>query len=70
MVWDNQPLIGDGVINEHQGLLLIVEKFPWGNTLDVTRGVDAALAEMQPGLSGIKVDANIFRPANFIETGD
>jgi CzcA family heavy metal efflux pump len=68
VVWDNQPLIGDGVINDHQGLLLIVEKFPWGNTLDVTRGVDAALAEMQPGLAGIKVDANIFRPANFIET--
>ncbi len=67
VVWDNQPLIGDGVINDHQGLLLIVEKFPWGNTLDVTRGVDTALAEMRPGLPGVKIDSNIFRPANFVE---
>ena len=42
-IWscDHQPLIGDAVINDGPGLLLIVEKFPWGNTLDVTRGVEA-----------------------------
>lgn len=34
---DNQPLIGDAVINDGPGLMLIVEKFPWGNTLEVTR---------------------------------
>ena len=33
VVWDHQPLIGDAVINDGPGLLLIVEKFPWGNTL-------------------------------------
>jgi len=31
----------------------IVEKLPWGNTLEVTRGVEAALAAMALGLSGI-----------------
>jgi CzcA family heavy metal efflux pump len=67
VVWDHQPLIGDAVVNDHPGLLLVVEKFPWANTLDVTRGVDAALAEMRPGLSGIQIDTNIFRPASFIE---
>src|SRR2546421_8241833 len=67
VVWDHQPLIGDAVINSGPGLLLIVEKFPWGNTLDVTRGVDAALAEMRPGLPGIQMDSTIFRSANFIE---
>src|SRR5437660_6575195 len=67
VVWDHQPLIGDAVINNGPGLLLIVEKFPWGNTLDVTRGVDAALAEMRPGLSGIQIDSTIFRPASFIQ---
>ena len=50
--------------------MLIVEKFPWGNTLDVTRGVEAALEEMQPGLPGIEIDTTIFRPATFIEHVD
>jgi CzcA family heavy metal efflux pump len=65
--WDHQPLFGDAVVNDHQGLLLVVEKFPWGNTLDVTRGVEQALDEMRPGLSGVQIDSTIFRPATFIE---
>ena len=64
---DHQPLIGDAVINGGPGLMLIVEKLPWGNTLDVTEGVDAALAEMAPGLDDVEIDATIFRPATFIE---
>ncbi len=67
VVWNHQPLIGDAVINDTPGLLLIVEKYPWGNTLDVTRGVDAALDEMRPGLAGIQIDSTIFRPATFIQ---
>ncbi len=67
LVRDHQPLIGDAVIDDGDGLMLIVEKLPWANTLDVTRGVEQALAELEPGLDGIKVDAEIFRPATFIE---
>jgi CzcA family heavy metal efflux pump len=67
LVRDHQPLIGDAVINEGDGLMLIVEKLPWANTLDVTKGIEAALAEMRPGLQGIAVDSAIFRPATFIE---
>jgi CzcA family heavy metal efflux pump len=67
VVEDHQPLIGDAVINQGEGLMLIVEKLPWGNTLEVTRGVEAALNQMEPGLSGITVDTEIFRPATFIE---
>ena len=61
------PLVGDAVINDGEGLMLIVEKLPWANTLDVTRGVEAALRELEPGLPGIAVDTTIFRPATFIE---
>ena len=64
---DHQPLIGDAVINGGPGLMLIVEKLPWGNTLEVTEGVDAALAELAPGLSDVEIDPTIFRPATFIE---
>ncbi len=68
LVEDHQPLIGEAVINDGAGIMLIVEKLPWGNTLDVTRGVEAALGEMQPGLPGIEIDTTIFRPATFVDT--
>jgi CzcA family heavy metal efflux pump len=61
------PLVGDAVINDGPGLMLIVEKLPWANTLDVTEGVEAALEELKPGLPGIEIDSTIFRPATFIE---
>jgi len=67
MTYGHQPLFGDAVINDHQGLLMVVEKFPWANTLDVTHGIDKALDDMRPGLPGIHVDNHIFRPAEFIE---
>ena len=35
---DHQPLIGDAVVDGGEGLLLVVEKFPGANTLEVTGG--------------------------------
>ena len=67
VVVDHQPMIGDGIINDGPGLLLIVEKFPWGNTLQVTQGVEAALDALRPGLPNVDIDHKIFRPATFIE---
>ena len=67
VVVDHQPLAGDAVINDGPGLMLIVEKLPWANTLDVTRGVEEAIDEMRPGLPGVEIDTTIFRPATFIE---
>jgi CzcA family heavy metal efflux pump len=64
---DTQPLIGNAVINGGPGILMIVEKYPWGNTLDVTHGVEAALDEMRPGLHGVEIDTHVFRAANFID---
>jgi CzcA family heavy metal efflux pump len=61
------PLFGDAVVNGGPGLLMIVERFPWANTLEVTRGVEAALDEMRPGLPGIEIDPTIFRPADYIQ---
>src|SRR6185503_11724143 len=61
------PPIGDAIINDGPGLLLIVEKQPTGNTLDVTRKVEAALNALRPGLKDVEVDSTIFRPATFIE---
>jgi CzcA family heavy metal efflux pump len=65
---DHQPLIGEAIVNGHPGLLLVVEKFPWGNTLEITRGIDAAIESMKPGLPDVEIDTHIFRPATFIQT--
>ena len=63
VVEDHQPLIGDAITNDGPSTLLIVEKLPGANTLDVTQGVEEALAAMQPGLNGITIDTSIYRPA-------
>jgi Cu/Ag efflux pump CusA len=64
---NSQPLIGDALLKDGPGLMLVVEKFPGANTGDVTRGVEAALRELSPGMKGIEVDTTIYRPASFIE---
>jgi len=65
---DHQPLIGDAIIKDGPGLLLVVEKLPWGNTLNVTRDVNKVIESLQPGLPGITFDTTIFRQSNFIKT--
>jgi len=67
VVVSHPPPIGDAVINDGPGLLLIVEKQPWGNTLDVTKQVESALDALRPGLRDVDIDPTIFRPATFIE---
>ena len=64
------PLWGDALINQQPGLLLIVQKLPGANTLEVTKGVEEAMDEMRPGLPGIQIDTNLFRPATFIDMLD
>ncbi|MDQ4100103.1 MAG: efflux RND transporter permease subunit, partial [Chloroflexota bacterium] len=66
--YGHQPLIGDAVINDGPGLMLIVQKFPNANTVETTRGVEEAIDDMRPGLPGMEIDTTIFRPATFIET--
>ncbi|MEO1415695.1 MAG: efflux RND transporter permease subunit [Bacteroidota bacterium] len=67
VVESHQQLPGDAVINDDIGLMLIVEKLPWGNTRDITKGVEEALAKIAPGMPGVKIDTEIFRPATYID---
>jgi len=67
VVENHQPLIGDAIVGDGPGILLVVEKFPGFNTQEVTRAVEAAMAELRPGLPGIEVDTGIYRPAGFLE---
>src|SRR5690348_1205276 len=68
VVENHQPLIGDAVAPRAGGLLLAIDKFPGANTVEVTRGIEAALQDMAPGLKGITIDSNVYRPASYIET--
>ncbi|MGB7325393.1 MAG: efflux RND transporter permease subunit, partial [Rubripirellula sp.] len=65
--YDYAPPIGNAIINSRPGLLLIVEKQPWANTLDVTRDVEKAMAELKPAMGPVEYDTTVFRPATFIE---
>ncbi len=67
VVQGHQAPIGDAIINDVPGLLLIVEKQLGANTLQVTRAVEQALATLKPALGDLQVDPTIFRPATFIE---
>ena len=66
---DHQPLIGDASLDGAPSLMLVVERFPDANTAQVTRDVDEALEAMAPGLAGIDLDANVFRPASYMTSG-
>jgi CzcA family heavy metal efflux pump len=67
VVYGPQPLIGDAVVNDGPGLLLVVEKLQGANTLEVTKGVENAVDDLRPGLPGVQIDSHIFRPASFVE---
>lgn len=66
VVEDHQPLIGDAVIDGGPGLMLVVEKFPNADTRAVTRAVENAMDELRPGLSGVRIDTNVYRPASYL----
>nr|MBA2324193.1 efflux RND transporter permease subunit [Pseudonocardiales bacterium] len=67
IVTDHQPLIGDAAADDANALMLVVEKVPGANTLDVTRGIEQALDELRPGLNGVELDSSYFRSATYLE---
>jgi CzcA family heavy metal efflux pump len=67
VIEDSQGLWGDAAIDQGPGLMLIVQKLPRANTLEVTKGVEKAIEELEPGMPGIQFDTDIFRPATFVD---
>lgn len=63
------PAIGAATVRGVPGVLLIVDTAYGANTLDVTAGLDNALAEMRPALAaqGIALHTHLFRASDFIE---
>ena len=55
VVEDHQPLIGDAVFTDGPGLLLVVEKLPEANTLEVTDDARQTRSRpLRPGLPGVE----------------
>lgn len=67
VVESHQPLIGDAIIGNDTGLMLVVERLPSASAAEVTRGVEKALETMRSGLKGIEFDTRIYRPASYVE---
>lgn len=64
---DHQPLIGDAVFTDGEGLLVVVEKLPEANAVEVTNALEDAISGLRPGLAGVDVDTSFFKPARYVE---
>ncbi|HEX3607206.1 MAG TPA: efflux RND transporter permease subunit [Candidatus Dormibacteraeota bacterium] len=68
VITDHQPfLVGDAVLNSGPGLMLVVQKFPEASTQVVTRGIEDALAALRPGLSGVRVDTQVYQAQSYVD---
>ncbi len=64
------PDVGEALIMGKPGVLISLSSQYGANTLEATRAVEAALAELKPVLDaqGVKMETGLHRPANFIAT--
>jgi len=67
VVENHQALIGDAIVQDKPGVMLVVERSPGTSVSQVTRGVEQALDAMRPGLPGVEIDTTVFRAASFVE---
>lgn len=60
--------IGNGSLNASPAVILTISKQPEVNTLELTRKLDDAIADLQRTLpESVEIKSHIFRQANFIE---
>jgi len=65
-----EPPIGGAAVQGKPGVVFNVSEQYGANTVEVTKLVEAALQELRPSLQaeGVTLEADLFRPANFINT--
>jgi CzcA family heavy metal efflux pump len=60
-------IVGDQT-GVRSGVILIIDKQPWFNSLDVTRDLESAIDEIVPAFpEGVRLTRGIFRQASFID---
>jgi copper/silver efflux system protein len=61
------PKFGEGSVNAKSGVVLAVQKQPGANTLELTRRIEAELADIQRTLpKGMAINSELFQQAGFI----
>jgi CzcA family heavy metal efflux pump len=70
VTWGAEPPVGAASIMGKPGVMLVMESQYGTNTMAVTNSIEKRLNELEPALTrqGVDVTADVFRPANFIET--
>ena len=65
-----EPPIGAAAIDGKTGVQLVISEQYGSNTVEVTKRVEAALADLRPTLERdtVELRTDLFRPANFIDT--
>ncbi len=64
------PTRGTASFNGKPAVVIGIQKQPGANTLDLTKRIDVALKDIQATLPpGMKISANLFRQADFINVG-
>ncbi len=59
---------GDGSYMGKPAVIMVIQKQPGGNTIEITEKVETAIAEMKKDFpQGIVVNTNVFKQSNFIE---
>ncbi|WP_297295136.1 efflux RND transporter permease subunit [uncultured Methylovirgula sp.] len=63
-----EPSIGAAAIMGEPGVVMNIDEQYGANTLQVTKAIEAALADLEPSLKaqGVVLHGGLFRPANFI----
>ncbi|WP_341315642.1 efflux RND transporter permease subunit [Paraburkholderia sp. IMGN_8] len=69
VTWGSAPPVGAASIMGTPGVMLVLESQYGTNTLAVTKDIEKTLAALKPVLTqqGVDLNADVFRPANFID---
>ncbi|MGF6782154.1 efflux RND transporter permease subunit [Paraburkholderia sp. GAS334] len=69
VTWGSAPAVGAASIMGTPGVMLVLESQYGTNTLAVTKDIEKTLAALRPALTrqGVDLNADVFRPANFID---
>ena len=69
VTWGAAPAMGAASVMGQPGVMLVLESQYGTNTMAVTKDIEKTLSGLQPLLrkEGVDVNADVFRPANFID---
>ncbi|KIG11195.1 acriflavin resistance protein [Burkholderia sp. MR1] len=69
VTWGAAPAMGAASVMGQPGVMLVLESQYGTNTMAVTKDIEKTLSSLQPLLrkEGVDMNADVFRPANFID---